>query len=261
MNSSIDIEYQTVGKELEVAYQKRFIDAPHSFIVFLHGYGSSKDFFRFAFNDPSLKDYSLIALDLIGFGNSSKPENFSYEMSNQASVMLQVINSLEIKAFHLCAHSMGGLVGLEMINQSPPQILSYCNLEGNLASDDCFFSGKIIKHSFDSFRESGRKKIEKQLVTMPSYLHTFQQASFTALYRSAEHTVKDSDNPAVLQNFISLSIKKCYIYGENNCGVFSSEQKLHEAKVPVFYVENSGHSMAEENPSRLYAILREFIES
>ena len=208
MNSSPVNDIIKVGKQLEVAYQKRIIDSTNtSVVVFLHGFGSTKDFFRYAFKDPSLRKYSLITLDLIGFGGSSKPESFSYEMSNQASIMLQAINALEIDSFHLCAHSMGGLVGLEMTNQSPPQILSFSNLEGNLSLDDCFFSGKILDYSYDFFVRSGRKEIEEQLMTMPGYLHTFQQASTTALYRSAEHTVKDSKNPTLMQNFISLPTK------------------------------------------------------
>jgi pimeloyl-ACP methyl ester carboxylesterase len=253
-------EIINIGKELEVALVKR-ITTSQSTLIFIHGYGSSKDFFRFAFTDPSLTDYSLIAFDLIGFGDSSKPENFSYEMSNQASVLIQVINSLEIDTFHLCAHSMGGLVGLEMITQSPPQVLSFINLEGNLTLDDCFFSGKIIEQSFGTFKEFGRDETEKGLTSMPSYFETFKKASTTALYRSAEWTVKDSQDQALIQNFIQLQTKKCYIYGEKNRGVFPAEQQLLKSGIPVFYVKDSSHTMAEENPSDLYLIISKFIEN
>ena len=85
MISVPETEILQIGKELQVALQKRIDDVKTPVIAFIHGYGSSKDFFRYAFTDPSLKQYSLIVLDLIGFGDSSKPENFSYQMSNQAS--------------------------------------------------------------------------------------------------------------------------------------------------------------------------------
>jgi pimeloyl-ACP methyl ester carboxylesterase len=258
LDNSFQEDIITIGKELEVACIKR-ITENQSTLIFVHGYGSSKDFFRFAFTDPSLNEFSLIAFDLIGFGDSSKPKSFSYEMSNQASVIIQAINSFDINSFHLIAHSMGGLVGLEIINQSPPQVLSFINLEGNLTLEDCFFSGKIIEQSFDSFKDFGRKKIEKSLTSMSSYFETFKKASTTALYLSAEWTVKDSQNPALIQNFIQLQTQKCYIYGENNRGIYPAEKQLLESNVPVFYINDSGHSMAEENPSELYSLISKFI--
>jgi pimeloyl-ACP methyl ester carboxylesterase len=261
MISSPATEILQIGKELQVAVQKRINDENTPVIAFIHGYGSSKDFFRHAFTVPSLKQYSLIALDLIGFGESSKPENFNYQMSNQASVILQAINSLKISKFHVVTHSMGGIVGLEMINQSPPQVLSFINLEGNLTIEDCFFSGKIVEHSFDEFKDFGRKKIENALKNMPSYFETFRKASTTALYRSAEWTVKDSQDQLLIQNFIQLQTKKYYVYGANNRGIFPAEKQLLKARVPVFYIENSGHSMAEENPSELYLIISKLIEN
>ena len=108
-------EILPIGKELNVAYTQRVVGKENKpYIVYLHGFGSSREFFRFAFEDHSLSEYSLISLDLIGFGESTKHERFSYEMSNQASIMIQVLNKLEVHSFHLCAHSMGGLVAMEM---------------------------------------------------------------------------------------------------------------------------------------------------
>ncbi len=259
--SSVVEELLPIGKELDVAYTRRINEeGMKPSVVFIHGFGSSKEFFRFAFDDPSLKEYPLVSLDLIGFGKSTKHENFSYEMSNQAAIMLQVLNQLEIDSFHLCGHSMGGLVAMEMINQSPPQVLSFINLEGNLTLDDCFVTGKILDYTYDEFLDSGRGEFEQLLIDYPSYLQEFQKSSSTALHKSADDTVRLSRNPQLLEDYISLPIKKCYIYGENNKGKYPAEQILFNRGVTIFYIAESDHEMAEQNPRHLYSVIQSFLK-
>src|SRR5690348_16817461 len=47
-------------------------------IVFLHGWGGSKDGFDDAFSSNKLQGYGICAMDLLGFGKSEKPADFSY---------------------------------------------------------------------------------------------------------------------------------------------------------------------------------------
>jgi len=259
--SSIVKEILSIGKELNVAYTQRVVGKDNKpYIVFVHGFGSSREFFRFAFENPSLSEYSLISLDLIGFGESTKHERFSYEMSNQASIMIQVLNKLEVHSFHLCAHSMGGLVAMEMINQSPPQILSFINLEGNLTLDDCFITGKILECPLEEFLASERVKFEESLLEFPSYLKEFRKASSIALYKSADETVRLSSNPRLIEDFIDLPNKKCFVYGEKNKDLYPAEAILHNNDGPVLYITDSDPEMAEQNPSHLYSTISKFLE-
>ncbi len=254
-------EILPIGKELNVAYTQRIVEKEEKpFIVFIHGFGSSREFFRFAFEDPSLSKYSLISLDLIGFGESTKHDRFSYELSNQAAIMMQALNQLEVHSFHLCAHSMGGLVAMEMIDQSPPQVKSFINLEGNLTLDDCFITGKILEYPLDDFLASERVKFEEALVDFPSYLKEFRKASSIALYKSADDTVRLSSNPRLIQDFINLPIKKCFVYGEKNTDKYPAEAILHNNDVLVLYIKESDHEMAEQNPSHLYSTINKFLE-
>ncbi len=260
--SKILNEEITIGKDIQLAFTRRESsseDAPN--LVFIHGFGSSREHFRFAFENNSLIGYNLISLDLIGFGDSSKPDKFSYEMSNQAAFTIQALNELGMSRFHICAHSMGGLVAMEMISQSPPQALSFINLEGNLTLDDCFVTGGILKVPLDDFLDSGRSKFEKGLREYPAYLKNFQKASSLALYKSADDTVRLSSNPQLIEEFIHLPLKKCYIYGEKNKGTYPAEKTLLDNKISVYYVRDSDHTMARQNPTHLYSIVNKFITS
>ena len=186
-------------------------------------------------------------------------------MKVQAKVVIALLNELGVERFHLCAHSMGGLAAMEIAELYPSRVLSFIDLEGNLTPEDCFFSGKVAEKTYEQFAERGRRKFEEHLhhagktdAAMKEYAETFSAASTIALYKSARHTVADSSTPLV-ERFLRIK-NACYIYGEENRGVFPSEKLLTEAGIPIFYIANAGHSMATENPIELYRVMREFIE-
>jgi len=236
-------------------------------ILFIHGFGSSKIFFEQAFSDLSLKQFNIITFDLPGFGQSKILTDFSYSMADFAKVSLCLLDSCGINTFHLGCHSMGGLIGIEMAFMAPESILSFSCLEGNLTIEDCFISGLIIRESYQKFVKRGRiqcedslKKQARKNPVLYSYLQSFKQASSLALYKSAEHTVNDSKNSAPLKRFLKLK-NQCYIYGEKNRNLYPGEKKLLDSGLPVFYIHNAGHSMAEENPEQTYSIIAEFIKT
>jgi len=251
-------------KNFNIAYWQRHSDDDDT-IVFIHGFGSAKEHFRYAFSSSSLEDFTLIALDLIGFGKSKGPDEFGYTMHDQASIVLELLDNLKTGNFHLCGHSMGGLVAMNIVELQPQRVLSFIDIEGNLTKEDCFISGKVAGSTFEEFAANGRWKLEKDFrdagiddPTMIEYADTFSTASTLALYKSACHTFEDSKTSLVEK---LLRIKNvCYIYGEKNRGIYPSENLLQASGVPIFYIENAGHSMATENHKQLYGVIRTFID-
>jgi len=247
----------------DIAYWQRQSDSNDT-IVFIHGFGSAKEHFRYAFSSSTLVGFTLITLDLIGFGKSKGPDEFGYTMNDQASIVLKLLNNLKVGKFHLCGHSMGGLVAMNIVELEPQRVLSFIDMEGNLTIEDCFISGKVACSTFEEFADKGRLKLEKDFKdagmndpTMIEYADTFCMASTLALYKSAGHTVEDSKTSLIKK---LLQIKNvCYIYGEKNRGIYPSENLLRDSGVPIFYIENAGHTMAIQNPKQLYSVIRTFI--
>lgn len=85
-------------------------------LLLLHGLGCSKESFIDIWFRDELRDYSIISLDLLGFGDSSKSEKFSYKMEDHASVCAKILNEFSLKKIHIVAHSMGGAIGLHRLN-------------------------------------------------------------------------------------------------------------------------------------------------
>ena len=70
----------------------------NSAFLFIHGLQSSKETFDIYLNNLSPKTKrSLISLDLIGFGQSDKPENFSYDLLDQVNKIKKLLYEFEVK--------------------------------------------------------------------------------------------------------------------------------------------------------------------
>jgi len=82
-------------------------------IFLLHGMGCSC--LEWSENIEKLSEqFTVIAVDMIGFGKSSKPVDYSYSPVNQAKTLIQLLNRLNIKEVHLVGNSFGGRVAIEM---------------------------------------------------------------------------------------------------------------------------------------------------
>lgn len=106
----------------DVAYRS-YGDKSHEAMVFVHGFlGSSYDYRHIvtAFFD----DYYVMAIDLVGFGHSDKPLDFSYTTIGHAVLLHEVLEALDITAYHLLAHSMGARVGLYHTYLYPDGVMS-----------------------------------------------------------------------------------------------------------------------------------------
>jgi pimeloyl-ACP methyl ester carboxylesterase len=82
-------------------------------VLMLHGLGGTKASFL-----PSIAalapSFRLIAVDLLGFGDSSKPLGASYGPAFQARAVAHLLDALELEHAHVVGHSYGGRVALEL---------------------------------------------------------------------------------------------------------------------------------------------------
>ena len=76
-------------------------------ILLLHGYTGNKDnWILFA---PYLtKDYHVVIPDIPGYGESSKLEKASYDLSSQMSRLHKFTLAIDLKKFNIAGNSMGG---------------------------------------------------------------------------------------------------------------------------------------------------------
>jgi pimeloyl-ACP methyl ester carboxylesterase len=81
-------------------------------LLLIHGFGNSLQSFREL--APRLADCCrVIAIDLPGYGLSSKPVEFDYRNGPQAAVMLRAARALDLANVVYVGHSLGGAIALQ----------------------------------------------------------------------------------------------------------------------------------------------------
>jgi len=237
-------------------------------VVFVHGLGDSKESFREAFRREEFRSFTVLAADLVGFGDSDKSVDFSYSMKDQAEILRKVIDCFGVERFHLVAHSMGGAIGIELCEMISSRVCSFINAEGNLTSEDCTGSRHIAEMDEEKFAQVGFKQFKRELreefertgdSAGMDYLRNLSKATAESMYKSSVSLVKESDSGNLLTRFCQLPFYKCYIYGEKNKGVFPTEKLLRQKGIPIFYISKSGHAMMDENPDEFYNLVLKII--
>ncbi|MGY6522895.1 MAG: alpha/beta fold hydrolase [Mongoliitalea sp.] len=81
-------------------------------LIFIHGLGSYGPAWKKNVEELS-KYYRCIAVDLLGYGKSSKPEE-TYLLKDQARVIQELVQNLGLSKVHLVGHSMGGQIAMHV---------------------------------------------------------------------------------------------------------------------------------------------------
>lgn len=91
-------------------------------ILMIHGFGADKDNWV-RFSRPLTARYHVVALDLPGFGDSSKPEA-SYDVGTQVERLNAFAKAIGLHKLHLIGNSMGGHIAALYAARHPEEVLS-----------------------------------------------------------------------------------------------------------------------------------------
>ena len=94
----VRVHYQEAGDPLAPA------------LVLIHGFASSTVVWSKVFLRLAAAGFRVIAVDMLGFGYSGKPRNGEYTISGQASLLIGLLDRLNIKRATLLGSSYGGAV-------------------------------------------------------------------------------------------------------------------------------------------------------
>ena len=264
----IDSEYG------EIEYYSYIRSSQSPVNLYIHGLGYHKNWFNDHFLRFELDQYSWIVPDLMGHGNSSRPQTQqAYTMDQQAEYLEGILEREKVSQVRVMAHSMGGPIAislLELLSNSSsidiePILLLY--LEGNLDEGDAFFSSKVAEVPFEEYKKNFGPWCERVLETteedsMRSWVKALRNAGSFTVWASSRNLVKVSKKGDLftrLRN--SFEGSTYFVFGEKNRGVYSSEELVKKNDMPVLYVPNAGHGMHEDNPSAFWKIVFQLIES
>jgi len=233
-------------------------------VVFLHGFGSTKEDYADAALCALFEDRPIIAFDAPGCGDTECADLSAISISFLRQTAERVLEHYGIERFHLAGHSMGGLTALMLACGGGGSIISFTSIEGNVAPEDCFLSRQIITSPArdpDEFMAAFTERVWQ----MPNSSHPLYAASVAHKVRAEavgpifHYMVDLSDNEPLLSTFTGLPCAKMFVYGDQNRSL-SYLGTLLRRGVQLAEIERSGHFPMYSNPVALWDRLGGFID-
>lgn len=257
------VTLQVQGVKLELAtVHKPSNDAT---ILFLHGFGSCKEDLADLTVNPAFEHYGYLAYDAPGCGHSQSDDLSATNIPFLVATAEAVLSHFNISRFHLMGHSMGGLTALLLAHREPERVLSFVDIKGNLAPEDCFLSRQISLFPSDD-PEAFMDAFIDRTCNVKSYGNFLFASTLRARVRTNavrpifESMVDLSDREDLLGWMLDLPCPKMFMFGEENRGL-SYLPKLEKGGVELAQIPQCGHFPMYSNPVEMYRRIAEFLQN
>lgn len=239
----------------------RYHDMPGTGVplLFIHGLGcaASCDYPAIA-DHPALSKRRRILVDLLGYGFSDRPENFGYQSTDHARVLITLINELGIDTLDVYGHSMGGAIAIEVAQQLPHRVKHLILSEPNLDTGGGEFSKVIAAIDEATYRASGHQTVIDKAAAFDkgTWSASMRVAASYAVHRSASSLVHGV-TPSWRERLYQLSMPKVVIFGEHSLP-HPDFDGLPKDGVQTALLDNAGHAMAWEQPTGLAELIASY---
>jgi pimeloyl-ACP methyl ester carboxylesterase len=251
-------------------------------ILLIHGFGASS-FTWSKIVSPLAVHYTIITLDLKGFGRSRKPQDGRYSLRDHAAAVLKVIEALGLNGLTIIGHSMGGGVALLVamtLEQEAPRRLRRLVLIDSIACPQrvplflavlrlpvlgplvirlvpATWSARYILNIayFD------RSKIERAFVK--TYAEPLRCYSGRAALIATARALIPPDIDQLVAQYRTIRTPVLLLWGRQDCIVpLSIASRLEEAMptASLRVLDQCGHIPQEEWPDLTSSILQEFLD-
>lgn len=260
MFSELKLPLTVEGVALNVATLRR--EGERAPILFLHGFGSTKEDYADLVLHPAFDGHPFVAYDAPGCGETQCADLSRISIAFLLETALQVLAHFDIERFHLVGHSMGGLTALMLAHHFPGRVLSFVDIEGNVAPEDCFLSRQIVDYPsgdpeafFTAFIERARHA--------PAYASGLYSASLRHKVRAGavpgifHSMVELSDNADLMGKFLGLPCPRMFMFGEQNASL-SYLSHLQAEGVRLAPIADCGHFPMYSNPVAMWQQIADF---
>lgn len=229
-------------------------------ILLIHGYGGDKDnWTRFAkYLTPK---YHVIALDLPGFGQSSRIPESSYDIESQVIRLNRFTEVIGLKEFHLAGNSMGGQIAGTYGAKYPRRVASVALLApGGIISPQKSEFSRLLEKGINPLLVSGPEDYDRLLnfvfVKPPVIPGPIKKdfAEKAALHRPFnEKVMRDLINkPLSLEPFLGdIKAPVLIVWGDRDrvldvSGAGAAEKKVNNVRKVI--MTECGHLPMAERP-------------
>lgn len=275
---SQDLKYLYNHKDY-ITYEKHGTGSTS--IIFLHGFGASKNSWYGFYNLFDSTKYTSYLIDLKGFGNSSIPKDNKYSLQDNSLIISSFINQNIIGDYILVGHSYGGGVVLlqnisTTLTKKPTcQILIDCAAY-NL--DTPFFirylKTPIINHlmfMFSSAKYRAKFSIKRIVfkdnindTIVSRYIKSFKGKNKSYSFIKSAKQLVPSDYNKLIEKYDEIQVPTLIIWGNNDEILSVTQGKLLHKQITnskIEIIDNCGHIPHEELPDITFEVIYQYFNS
>ncbi|KXU82335.1 alpha/beta hydrolase [Paraburkholderia monticola] len=260
-SETLELRIRDVDVSLSTIYRTG-VGAP---ILFLHGFGATKEDYADIARLARFSGRPFIAYDAPGCGESRCSDLAAVGIPLLVETARAVLERMDVQSFHVVGHSMGGLTSLMLAHEEGERVCSFVDIEGNVAPEDCFLSRQIFTHAADDpheffvhFIERVRQSSEfSSSLYAASLKHKVRAEAVRGIFTSM---VELSDRGDLMRKFLGLPCRKMFMYGEQNSHL-SYLSQLEAAGVTLARIAGSGHFPMYSNPVEMWDQIAGFVGS
>jgi pimeloyl-ACP methyl ester carboxylesterase len=232
-------------------------------IVILHGFGSTKEDYADSVHVQALNGHPVLAFDAPGFGESRCDDTAHVSIPFLVETARSVLGATGIDRFHLVGHSMGGLTGLMLAHSDPGRVISFIDIEGNVAPEDCFLSRQIVTHQrgdpnefLDAFVDRAwHSTARASQLYAASVCHKVRATAVPGIFASM---VELSDTGDLLTKFLGLPMPRMFMYGDENRSL-TYLPRLLAGGIELAEIPACGHFPMYSNPVAMWERIGTFL--
>ena len=252
-------------------------------LLFVHGTPTWSFEFRHLIKALSAR-YRCIAPDHLGFGLSSRPDNFAYTPEAHAAALRAFVEKLDLQAFTLVVHDFGGPIGLPLALATDSRVVRVIVLNSwawpidddpKMARGAKFIGGAIGRFLYRYANASlrlimpsaygDRTKLTKQLHR--AYLDVFRDrdARVLVLHALARALLASRAHYQSLLDRIErlTKIPVLIVWGMKDSAFQPYQLERWQRLLPsahVVKIAGAGHWPHEEEPARVAAAIEQFLQ-
>lgn len=239
-------------------------------ILFIHGLGESglcvESLTQYMGSHATLSKWNLFVPDLPGYGRSL-PQTPVLSLEMLADFIGKKSALLPRGPVVLMGHSMGGAIGQILTETDNASFCGFINVEGNISTGDCVFSGQAAQNSLSDFQRTGFQRLKDTVFqngvhdpAQRGYYASMRFADSAQFHRNSRDLIEFSAPETAADRFKRLTLPKLYIAGQPRGICPESMELLRKADAPTAVIRDAGHWPFIDQPESFCDIVSHFLE-
>lgn len=228
-------------------------------VVLVHGFSSSAD----AWNRMAAKltkRYHVIALDLPGWGESTRTESASYAYPVQVERLHAFLQQLGLKRFHLAGHSMGGCIAATYAARYPGEVITLGLLaphgvtepeHSDLARDVAKGDNWLVVTTVEGFHRLMQKLFVKRPFIPAAVISYLAQLTVSRSAKTQKIFAEiQANDPPLLEHLGNIQAPAFIAWGDEDRVIHSSGAEVFRKGIgnaEVLIMKQTGHMPLMEN--------------